>query len=365
LRAGVAAAYVDAQACGSLDAAYQAASAGDVVLVKAGSYPNQTINNRSLASTPVTIRPAPGESFTINGCLTILTHDLILEGGGTTNANESNRITVTGQGGACGVDFKNNNNTVEDVHTRDIWWMDGTSNDTVRNSEIGPASMSSPEFCGDLVSSDRTTNPVVEYNLIHGAKPPPECGGAHDDALDLNFVNGVVRGNRIWDCGSQCLFTGDPGSMLIENNMIEETNTCSDCGGPLELAIMGTNTVRYNTIEGDDGYGRDPDRPGNSTVYGNIFLTGSSCQNGGAVSVSYDHNIYPPGSNGCGTNPKICTPRLADGNLWTNTDRQADYHLAATDTCALGAGANSYPPLDLDQQPRPQNGTPDAGADER
>ena len=34
---------------------------------------------------------------------------------------------------------------------------------------------------------------------------------------------------------------------------------------------MGENVVRYNTIEGADGYGL-PDRPGNSTVYGNIFL---------------------------------------------------------------------------------------------
>jgi chitodextrinase len=366
LRVGVAAGYVDAQACGSLDAAYQKASAGDLVLVKGGSYPDQTINNRSGLGA-VTIRPAAGESVTINGCLSVLSQNLLLEGGGTSDVNEPDRITVTGAGGDCGIDVKASNVTFEDVHTRNTWWFDGLSNVTFRDGEIGPADLGSPALCADIFGTDRVTNGVLEFSLIHGVKPPTACGGAHTDALDYNLVNGVIRGNRIWDCGAQCVFTGDPSSTLIENNMIEETNSCGDCGGPLELSLMGTNTVRYNTVEGGDGYGRDPDRPGTANVYGNVFLGGAySCAGGGAVSVSYDHNVFPPGSKGCGTNSKICTPRLADGNLWTSTDRQADYHLAATDTCALGAGANTYPALDLDQQPRPQNGTtPDAGADER
>jgi len=77
---------------------------------------------------------------------------------------------------------------------------------------------------------------------------------------------------------------------------------------------MGTNIVRYNTIEGDDGYGL-ADRPGNSQVYGNIFLGNaySRCAGGTNVTVIYDHNVFPPGSSNCGTAAKSCTPRLADG----------------------------------------------------
>ena len=129
---------------------------------------------------------------------------------------------------------------------------------------------------------------------------------------------------------------------------------------------MGTMTVRYNTIEGYDGYGRDPDRPGNATIYGNLFLTQYiGCAGGGTVTASYSGNVFAPGSDNCGTGAKFCVPRLANGSLYTNVDRQADYHLAANDTCAKGAGsASGLPAQDIDEEARPQGGAPDAGADE-
>ena len=77
--------------------------------------------------------------------------------------------------------------------------------------------------------------------------------------------------------------------------------------------------------------------------------------------------MFAPGSGACGTNAKFCTPRLAStGQLWTNVDQNADFHLASNDTCALGAGNSaSVAPRDIDEQTRPQGGAPDAGADER
>ena len=47
------------------------------------------------------------------------------------------------------------------------------------------------------------------YNLIHD-NIGTGCGSVHIDALDLYMVEGVIRGNRIWACGTQCIFTGDP-----------------------------------------------------------------------------------------------------------------------------------------------------------
>jgi hypothetical protein len=368
--------YADAQACGSWNAAYQAARPGDVVLIKGGSYPDQTVNDRPdlpLGSATIVFHPAPGESITLPG-MTFFGHDFVLDGGDTVGADEPNRITFTGTNDAGrsidvrsdipGVpDGQHRNVTIEDVHTRNIYYTADYS--TLRYSEVGPSTMSSPPFCGDLVLSgdEPVYGWVIEGNLIHD-NHGDTCGGDHIDALDLYVIDGVIRGNRIWWCGTQCIFTGDPSSLLIENNMIEETNACGDgCAAPYELNVFGTNTVRYNTIEGGDRY----QGTGSDTVYGNVFLSTApySCA-GGSPPVSYDHNVFPPGSQSCGTSAKLCTPRLADGNLWTNTDRQADYHLAATDTCALGAGTNTYPARDIDQQPRPQNGTtPDAGADER
>ena len=49
VRKATPAAYIDAQACSSLNAAYAAAQIGDLALIKPGSYGNQTINATSKA----------------------------------------------------------------------------------------------------------------------------------------------------------------------------------------------------------------------------------------------------------------------------------------------------------------------------
>jgi hypothetical protein len=373
--------YADAQACDSLNAAYQAARPGDVILIKGGSYPDQRVDDRPdlpLGSETIAFHPAPRESVTFPG-LIMFGHDVVLDGGDTVGVNEPNRITFTGTDvGGRSIDVRDDipsiadhhqhrDVTIEDVHTRNVYYTADYS--TFRFSEVGP-NIPCQSGADDLVLSgdEPVQGWVIEYNIIHDNRLDlcPGYGG-HADALDLYLENGVVRGNRIWWCGTQCIFTGDPGSMLIEDNMIEETNACGDgCASPGELVLMGTNTVRYNTIEGSDGYGRDPDRPGNSTIYGNLFLTRhDNCASRGVVRVTYDHNVFPPRSN-CGSNAEYCVPRLADGRVYTNTDRQADFHLATNDTCAVGAGdPGKFPPLDLDEATRPQCGAADAGADER
>lgn len=372
--------YVDAQACESLNAAYQTARPGDVILIKGGSYPDQRVEDRPdlpLGSATIAFHPAPRESATFPG-LIMFGHDVVLDGGDAVGVNEPNRITFTGTNiGGRSIDVRDDipsiqnhqhrNVTIEDVHTRNVYYTADYS--TFRYSEVGP-NIPCQSGADDLVLSgdEPVQGWVIEYNIIHDNRLDlcPGYGG-HTDAMDLYLENGVVRGNRIWWCGTQCIFTGDPGSMLIEDNMIEETNACGDgCAAPQELALMGTNTVRYNTIEGSDGYGRDPDRPGDSTVYGNIFLTPhNSCASRGAVHVAFDYNVFPPGSN-CGSHARYCVPRLADGRRYSNTDRQADFHLATNDTCAIAAGDPAkFPALDLDQATRPQCGATDAGADER
>ena len=74
---------VDAQACGSWNAAYQAASPGDTVLVRGGTYPSQRVLDRTniaVGSTSIVFRPAPGESILMNS-LQLYAHDFILDGG--------------------------------------------------------------------------------------------------------------------------------------------------------------------------------------------------------------------------------------------------------------------------------------------
>jgi len=343
-------AYSDAAACASMGAAYAKASPGDVILVRGGTYPAQQIASRSIGTTPVVIQPASGETVTVSESILISTHDLIIDGGGTVGVNEPNRILIQGEpapANESALDFGRGNNSpgvnnviVEDVHSRNVYFDDNTHHNTIRFSEVGPSDYAGHgNLCADLLVTGGVDDTVIEYNAIHDNKGDG-CGGAHIDALDLNMNNGVVRGNRIWSCGTQCLFTGDPGSMLVEHNMIEETNSCGGCDGPQEMGLMGTNEVRFNTIEvGGVGWGREPDRPGVSNAHHNLWLGSPGCTTDttGEVRVTCDSNVSITGSGG--TNSKTCTPRLLSGQLWTNVDRQADFFLDPTDPCSAGVGA--------------------------
>ncbi len=354
-RQATAGAYSNADACASMGAAYAKANPGDVIVVKGGTYPAQQIPSRTIGTTPVVIQPAPGETVTVSESILISTHNLILEGGGTVGVNEPNRILIQGESPAneSALDLGRGNNSpgvngviVEDVHTRNAYFDDNSHHNTIRFSELGPSDYGGHgNLCADLLVTGGVDDTVIEYNSIHDNKGDG-CGGAHIDALDLNMNNGVVRGNRIWSCGTQCLFTGDPGSMLVEHNMIEETNSCGGCDGPQEMGLMGTNEVRFNTIEvGGVGWGREPDRPGVSNAHHNLWLGSPGCttDTSGAVRVTCDSNVSMTGSGG--TNSKTCTPRLLSGQLWTNVDRQADFFLAPTDPCSAGVGARPAQPV--------------------
>lgn len=341
--------YIDAQACSSLNVAYQAASTNDLILIKGGTYGDQTIASRALGT--VTMRPAATETAIFDGSIVINTANLVLEGGGTTGQQETNRLYVYGeQAPASGttIDVDNDGIIIEDVHIRNFFWWDGADNVTVRYSEIGPSDFGgNGNLCGDLFSSNAVDGAVIEYNLVHD-NLGTGCGEAHIDAFDLNMTNAEIRGNRIWWNGTQGIFTGDPGSYLIEQNMIEETEACgSGCAGPAEIAMMGTVELRYNSIEGSIGFGLEPDRPGDAYVHHNVFfnLEGDCDDTGGQVTVDYDANVWTTPTNGCVTqeNGRACVVELLSGT-YTNIDRDADYRLDPTDTdCAAGfAGATVY-----------------------
>ena len=91
---------------------------------------------------------------------------------------------------------------IEDVHTSNIYFTADYS--TVRYSEIGPHTA-----CNDLVLTGRVRGVVVAYNLIHD-NIGTRCGSVHIDALDLDMVEGVIRGNRIWACGHAVHLHGRP-----------------------------------------------------------------------------------------------------------------------------------------------------------
>jgi len=251
------------------------------------------------------------------------------------------------------------------VHVRNLFvsaW--GTS---FRYGEVGPNNICTsgqPDLVQIwAVGSTAPRDVTLEGSLVHDNNQNG-ClsNGDHPDALQVYPAGGTspnitIRGNRFWWCGTQCIFLGDGvfPNALIENNMVEETDACGNCGGSGEVNVdlPSSGIVRYNTIEGSTV-------AGSAQVYGNLFLTSPwSCG-----SASWSYNVFAPGGVSCGTNATKGVPILSNGSPYSG-DRQADWHLSASDTVATNHGnPASYPALDLDGQARPMGGAPDAGADE-
>jgi hypothetical protein len=363
-------AYVSNDACNSANAAYLAASAGDTILIKAGSYGSQDIDDRpSLGTSDVIFHPAPTELVTWAD-LNLQTHDVHIDGGDTINVNETNRLTITTDANmrAAG-NLGTRNLILEDIHTRNSF--NDADGITLQYSEIGPQNVCVPPNSSDLVQfwvvgTDAPTDMALLYNDIHDNNwNACDDNGDHPDALQVypNFTtadNIQVIGNHFWHCGTQCIFVGGGSytNTRVENNMVEESDDCNNCGVSGDVNYFsedpgGNNTFAYNTIEGNAVL------PEGIQIVGNVFLSNHSC-----AASTYSYNVFrTSGGSTCGSNTKRCTPLLSDGSPYSG-DTDANWHISPTDTCARQAGnPSSFPAKDVDEQTRPI-GTIDAGADE-
>ena len=394
-RSAIPTAYLAGASCGSLNAAYAKANAGDLILIKGGTYGDQTIADRTdlaIGSATVTMQIAEGETMTVNGSITISTHDLTLRGAESpayfgTNARIIINQTTPPDGELdlqiAGGQIGNRNLIVEGVHASSAFITSWGA--TIRFSEIGPHSPCVAGSAEDLVMIWTTNigadtgakNVTIQGNWIHQADDracPGQAIARHMDAIgQYGSHDGlVVKQNRISWCGTQCIeFSGPTNNVLFENNMVEETpaNLCGGCGAPGEVTVDATVTnitIRYNTISGNVNIVGGSASP---VFTGNIFLdTMPSCSSG-SMNGTFSHNVFHASAGvTCGTNAKRGTPLLSTGRLYsplTSTTVGADWHLSVSDTVAKGAGDPlSFPVLDIDGQVRPIGLAPYAGANQ-
>lgn len=250
-RSGTPALHSDGAACGSLDAAYQAAQTGDLVLIKEGGYGDQqTASDNASLTGEVTIQAAPAETVTFTKLTTrgdwLRLKDVAIATGGQHLRgwyhDGGSRVTLDH------VDISGPYANIDVV---------GGSHNTYTNSEFGTPGNTTPRICGSgdgepmqLGSSPSFT---IENVVFHPFLPDvgnPACGSDQVLHLETIRVNGGMDDLRI--VGN--VFTdGDgsntarifvtklepPGSGDNSDNLVIANNYIGQGGGSVSIFLGG------------------------------------------------------------------------------------------------------------------------------
>ena len=224
-RSSTASAYVDASACGNLAAAHGAASAGDTVRVKAGSYGNQdfTVDKGSPA---VRFLPAENESVSF-GVITFRPGSgwITLE----RFSMDSYHVGPADSGAAP-----------HDLVFRDIdanvFYVNLAVRVSILGGDYGPAHHRKPTIA---VYNPWGTSPPTDI-LVEGARfhdVTMDAGGSHVECLLVYAGERVtIRGNTFSNCEGTgdvaVLFLRYPGYRPPLANVVVENNSFSSGGNP-------------------------------------------------------------------------------------------------------------------------------------
>lgn len=379
-------AYVNAAACANLNAAWQAASNGDSILIKAGTYPTQaTIAARSGQGSPaVIIDEAPGESVTVqemdlNGADWLTLKGItVVPASSSGNPNEElfgmkhvanitiDGITVDGRFGGV-------------AQSRDLFDINGDTQDvTVKNSDIG-YNVDAKAFKVQTACSPacpiQNTNTVLDHNEFHDNVQVV----AHLECIWAEAASQfTLSRNHFYDCSlnieaAQDAETGSYDDWLFSENIFE----AADAGtGGAGLDFDGSCAQML-------GQGMSNWRIEYNRFYNSSFLTG--CNSTIGAQVTYRGNIGGTGDFTCLSGAtylynvwqaKDCSASdIQDSTinddaqfvspLANNVFGRGDYHAASCSSGMIGKGdPSSYPSTDADGNARPV-GTVDAGPYEK
>jgi hypothetical protein len=351
-----------------MQAAQTAASAGDTVVVKNGTYGAQTLSS-SQKSSAISYYAESNGSVLLTGDLTINIDHVhvigIISAGSGMNARHALNIQDS-----TGVEFTDI--SVDGWHGISAWIA--SSGVTVQNSEFGNGDGCIAGNSEDAVDfwgwgpelAIKPTHLIFKSNIVHdwittdiysGSCP----GGQHVDGFQ-NYPGSsdvLIDGNIFYNNATSNIMTeGISGSWIIQNNYFGAPYVAGNnlvigrgnCSG----VIIQYNDIDFASVNNDAGC------TGSAyIVRGNVFVSEiGTCGSGTA-----DHNIFPAsGGSTCGTSTKRCTPTWvlsppAVGGVQPNPSLQS------SDTCAKDAGnPTNYPATDIYGTTRPQGSAPDAGA---
>jgi hypothetical protein len=347
-------AYQDAQACSSISAAFSAASAGDTIVIKNGSYGSQSLSG-SAKSSAVTFYAETYQSVLVGG-LSISVDKVNVygvSGSGTGNSRGSLDLTSAGTG------------VLVDGFRGSSIWISG-DHITVQNGEFGNNNTDLVNSELDLVKVWNASSYITFKNNIfhdHHQKSSSNDTTYHNDIIQFypGGSNITIDGNIFYNGPTSNIQAG--GGAL--NNWIVQNNYFGDPvdGGNMLAwgqATMGSLIFRNNVIGGSIGFINN-ESGGTINISGNIYLSSvSACTVQGSPSGGY--NVFPAsGGVTCGSNARRCAPTWLNGTpAGTNN---YDIRLAPSDTCAIDHGnPSSYPSTDFYGNARYAGSAPDAGA---
>jgi hypothetical protein len=360
--------YGDGRACASLEAAYRAAAARDVIVVRAGTYGPQVV---PAGTKRITIRNAT-RARPVFGTTTVNASNVTLSG--VTIRRDDDPAAHIATLEAVGDD-----NTFVGVHvnTKFMYARQGLHAKGDRNVFRHGSTFNVIDEKGALVGGSGVTFIDFDFHDVRvtGSAIHNECVYASAGGL-------TIRRSHFWNCPTMDLFItrgtwwNQPayGNVTIENNVFEHSTMEEPgswhhygllFGGQLAHggAPLHNLKVRYNTFEQPVGLEGSFRATGDSEWVGNVG-GGWDCipgmrfaYNVGEKCSATDKRVEPPSS--CG--PPACRTLRTAAQGWVDPGKH-NFRLRAGAPAINAGDPRDAPRVDKDGKRRPAGGRPDAGA---
>jgi hypothetical protein len=364
-------AYSDAAACGTFDAAWDKAAAGNTIVVKNGNYSRQDINGDKASDTYITGESKAGVviSGTDQTCIDPGTRpDSVMCAGGdhlflrdvtvdtnTLYGTEAIGSFITG----TNITYKNVDLLGEHpdmtVSGSGFTWDGGTYADPGPHEKLCGRSYGETVWVQNGADDVRINgiqfNPQTTDLSCQPLNPHVEAFRIESGSNNITLSNNTYMPG--WEAGSGYIFY----SVTDTTNFRVIGNYFADNDASTWAQVPGSNPidlVAYNTFSGDDGMSG-----GATTWVGNL---GPNPQ--GVCSGTHIKNVWG-GSGSCGSDTFVGSTSLgidANGHLQAGSPAiNAAETPGASDYCT---DASTVASIDFDGGARPQGSACDAGADE-
>jgi hypothetical protein len=335
--------------CASFDRAFRVAKAGQVVEIRAGTYPSQDVGADSSKTGPgvVLFRPAAGATVTVP--------TLMVDGGAFLTFRGFRALDALRVYNLDPGTVGSRNVTFENMGAQTIKIVGQVKNITVRGGVYGDTMDWQPQIAkanqGDPESS-RPNNILIENATFRNYLR--SGSSVHTECLQVINVDGLMVRNSTFN---NCDGTGDIGiTDGPHNNITFENNFMGKAGDAyysMQITKNVTNLTLRNNTSSKAAVFSDTERGGPYVITGNYFPFSSGlCQPEG----TYSHNVFAGGKCGA-TDFNAPAMRFVDENGF-------NLHLAPNSEAIDRGDPASFPAQDIDGQARPMGAAPDAGADE-